>query len=861
MATRSKNINRTPIKIIALLLAFICAGSAAFSLWNAASFAVDVGYFYGYEHFGEAIKDVRLSEAFLKEMSFFSYALRRVYVTYADGEAFDDGTVDREIRRVTSDEMRDFTENTTASYKEELRRFNRAVMEGHLAGENETFDDNGSVLSFPVYELEGEQYSAGYFLNREEFIVNQDGTVALNDDYFKGLAEEYGVNKLSEADCRRQYDMLNTYLSTVKSVKYFLVDSSGKVFTNTGNKTVADFIAQYDDTWLVSSKDGFETASVGTVFSEISSLTSEAYVSEFPQNFDGAFLKGTQYTAKFFTTMRSGYASRLYSGPDFSSAVYYPDSGKHSTVCLSYDPAEANSMDPFYTIENDYSSNVRLLTINALVIIAALALMIICNILLMVLAGRKYKSAPVRLALEDKIPGDLRLVFALGGCAVIVIAGALFAKNIVSDEGLAKTASHVAFVALAMFLEGAVIDYAMCFVRRCRGKRALRDLIIFYPVRLIKALRGNNSRLPDGVKKQFKLVAPAFVIAAGVDLMMIIYAAFIHEMIPLVLGLLIMAALCFGAMTILYRYAKSLDVIRAAVEEAHKGNYDVQYTAEKMPQTMTQLAERISSLREGFRRAVDAATRDQRTKTELITNVSHDLKTPLTSIITYSDLLSRTDLGNPDAEEYAAVINEKSLRLKQLIEDLTEASKASSGNIKLEIVDINLRELAAQAIGENEQALENAGIDLVLTENGSNPIVKADGGKTYRVLENAISNIVKYALPGSTATVTLNCTPDLGIVTFENESAEDLGNVDTEHLMERFVRGDSARGGEGSGLGLAIASDLCRLQGGSFTIDAQGKRFRAVISLPLSDDFKPAPGYALKDAEEDSDAEAAVLQA
>lgn len=840
-----------------MLLALVCAGSAAFSLWRIAGFAVDVGYFYGYNRFNEALRDTRLSTAFLREASFLSYAVKRVYVTFDAGEAFDDGTVLRETERIKREQYESFREEMTESFREELFRFGTAVMRGEIVGEQAYTDEKGNTLQFPIYEYEGANYSAAYFLGRDEFTVNEDGGVSLNDDYFRSLAEDYGVSDISVADCRKQYDRMKEYISTVKSMRWMLVDSGGNVFTNTAFDSAEAFTEEYADSgWFVSSRDDFSSVTVNDGFGEASAKTDpEPDSSALPARLSGGYAPATKYTAAFFREMRNGYQSQLRGVPDYHAAEAYPDSGKRCTVYLSYDSAVVDTADPFYTIESGYSASVAALTVHTALLLGSLALCLVTSLVFIALAGKKYRRAPAELSLEDRIPGDLRLVLALGFAAAFLFLGGVIASYGLGQTGLKKHAVIAAFVAVAVGLEGTLLDYAACFVRRCRCKRAFRDLIVLFPVRIIERLKGNNSKLDDGVKRQFKLTAPLFLIPAGLDLIVIIYSSHKERYLLLMFSLIVLAALAFVALSILYRYAKSLDVIRAAVEEAHKGNYDVEYTAEKMPETMTRLAERISNLREGFRRAVETATRDQRTKTELITNVSHDLKTPLTSIITYSDLLSRLRLGDPAAEEYAEVINEKSLRLKQLIEDLIEASKASTGNVKLEIVEIDLRELALQAIGENEEALENAGIEMVITENGSRPIVLADGGKTYRVFENVISNVVKYAVRGTKATVTLNCTPDFGVISFKNVSAVPLGDMDADHLLERFVRGDAARSGEGSGLGLAIASDLCSLQGGSFKVSAEGDSFTAAVSLPLSPDRKVPPGPALPANDEEKDTE------
>ena len=219
-------------------------------------------------------------------------------------------------------------------------------------------------------------------------------------------------------------------------------------------------------------------------------------------------------------------------------------------------------------------------------------------------------------------------------------------------------------------------------------------------------------------------------------------------------------------------------------------------------------------------------------KTALITNVSHDLKTPLTSIITYSDLLSKRELGDGEAEKYVGVINEKAIRLKRLIEDLVEASKASTGNIKINTINLNLCEIAMQAVGENTDELEKRQLEAVVTCPEEGVTVFADSRQTWRIIENLLSNVKKYAMQGTRVYIDVRRQDGFGVIEIKNVSALPL-NIPARELTQRFVRGDAARTTEGSGLGLSIARSLCELQGGRFEISIDGDLFKVCVALPL----------------------------
>ncbi|HCJ09405.1 MAG TPA: hypothetical protein DHV96_13925 [Lachnospiraceae bacterium] len=244
-----------------------------------------------------------------------------------------------------------------------------------------------------------------------------------------------------------------------------------------------------------------------------------------------------------------------------------------------------------------------------------------------------------------------------------------------------------------------------------------------------------------------------------------------------------------------------------------------------------ELAKGLQHINDGLQTAVEKSLKDERMRTELITNVSHDLKTPLTSIINYINLLKEQEMPTSEAKHYVEVLDGKAQRLKHLTEDLVEAAKATSGNIELEMMPLALDELMKQSIGEFEDKYKKRNLTLVASCPEQTVMILADGRRLFRVMENILQNAYKYSMEGTRVYADLVCSGHVATFTLKNISAAEL-NISVEELMERFTRGDSARSTEGSGLGLSIARDLTRLQNGQFEIILDGDLFKVVITFP-----------------------------
>ncbi len=295
--------------------------------------------------------------------------------------------------------------------------------------------------------------------------------------------------------------------------------------------------------------------------------------------------------------------------------------------------------------------------------------------------------------------------------------------------------------------------------------------------------------------------------------------------IPLVLLLLLDAAILVSAAFLSYQ----LQRLKAVGQELAAGNLEAKVDTKGMFWDLKAHGEHLNAIGEGMNRAVEQRMKSERLKTELITNVSHDIKTPLTSIVNYVDLLKKEELPER-AAEYVTVLDRQSNRLKKLTEDLVEASKASTGNIAVHLQPIVVNEIVHQAVGDYDQKLTAGKLEVVINTYEGNLTALADGRLLWRVLDNLLSNVCKYAMAGSRVYIDLMTRGDRVALSMKNVSRDRL-NISADELMERFVRGDASRHAEGSGLGLNIAKSLMELMGGTFSLAVDGDLFKAELTL------------------------------
>lgn len=462
------------------------------------------------------------------------------------------------------------------------------------------------------------------------------------------------------------------------------------------------------------------------------------------------------------------------------------------------------------------------------------------------------KNGEIKLAPIDKIPPDLHIVISaaiLAGIYVLLVyfcdgaiqAGIYGTSNYTLPYLFEKPLAYVIISAAAVISYLVVFEVVTSVTRSAKtgtfGKNTLIYKLVKAIIKLCKKATLKTKAFFKGIiykpenfskKTTATIVLFALFNIVGAAVCTVLYVG--GELFA-VLGFVFTLAVLGADAYIVYltvKYLKQLDFIISATA----ANDDiVNICTDGLPASLKKLATGINNANIKIQNAVVKATKDERTKTELITNVSHDLKTPLTSVINYIDLLKKCEIKDENAQKYMAVIDEKSGKLKRLIEDLIEASKISAGNVTVTKTKLNLNELATQAIVEETSEFEKNNLQIIFDEDDNQHIAYADGPKIYRVLENLLTNAKKYSAPGSRVYASVYTSDNFECFELKNISKTPL-NISAKELTERFVRGDKSRSEEGNGLGLSIATELCKLNGGELILSIDGDLFKATVKLP-----------------------------
>ena len=286
-----------------------------------------------------------------------------------------------------------------------------------------------------------------------------------------------------------------------------------------------------------------------------------------------------------------------------------------------------------------------------------------------------------------------------------------------------------------------------------------------------------------------------------------------------------------GVVYIVVSNAIAKDRIKKGIEQIASGDLDYQIELKGLRGKNLEIAEKVNNIGSGLNRAVEENMKSERLKTDLITNVSHDIKTPLTSIINYVDLLKRENLQDEKVQGYLAILEAKAQRLKILTEDVVEASKVSSGNIKLEFMNVDLVEMIQQTEGEFEEKFAARNLSVITSLPDQPAVIRVDGRRLWRVLENIYGNAAKYAMPGTRVYADLGVGEETVLFSLKNISEQQL-NISADELTERFIRGDLSRSTEGSGLGLSIAQSLMKMLGGTMQLYLDGDLFKVELEFP-----------------------------
>lgn len=616
-------------------------------------------------------------------------------------------------------------------------------------------------------------------------------------------------------DIEKSYDnYVKTQVSQYKTVEYwgikdgieYIIIKNNKVAYKTSDLSVKEIMAKHDSFKIEN----------GKIFSE-----------EIPEKTLKSIMQS--YRANFKAKDYSLYA--------------YINTAKNEPNVSNYFEA----MRQF----NDYAGKVNDNLVKlAIIDVILLAASFVIAFYYFKIVGKKDDDSPAKLIFIDYIPLLLQLGIVGGsgfGLVMLMIA---------VNETIYDTSILVAIFAGICFGCWVLLFELCCSIARYSksGKKFYKHLLLYWLgfalfhifkfiikliVKFFKAWHKFNKKLfgtfklyaykPKTFVRNIILLSLAFF-AGNIGLMIIIVLFFASD-IPVFGFIFIVGDLVANtfALRAVCKYFKALDEIIYASSQ----HIDVPMAIDALPQSLKILADSMKYTNAELQNAITKAVKDERLRAELITNVSHDLKTPLTSIITYVDLLKNCDISDPKAQEYIHVLDDKGAKLKRLIDDLIEASKVTSGNISVNLAPMNLSELCLQSTVDVQQDFDKNNLNLVVKQGEKPVTVTADGAKTFRVIENLLSNARKYSARGSRVYVSVYEQGGKGVFEIKNISAQPL-DITPDELTERFVRGDKSRTAEGNGLGLSIAKELCKVQNGELELSIDGDLFKAKVEFPLA---------------------------
>ena len=491
----------------------------------------------------------------------------------------------------------------------------------------------------------------------------------------------------------------------------------------------------------------------------------------------------------------------LYSIQETFTLTYADGSEEELTIAADLLPAD-EFPDYSYLVMTWLLNHIGL---TVFLTVLFLLLTLLCFGFSMASAGHWASHEGIHLTWLDKIPADVWLLVLL--CAFFIGWDTFY-------YGLGRL---WVFAALLPFL----LLFLCVFAAQCKAGTVLRGSLIGRILRLLW-------RIVRAVGRGLRRTAVALPLIWKTALVTLLLF-FLEALNSSGDGIFVVMKLV-EFLAILY-IALNLRILQKSGEKLAEGDLSQSIDTKPLIGDFKRYGQRMNELRTGMERAVQEQTKAERMKTELITNVSHDIKTPLTSIVNYVDLLQKVDVQPETAREYIAVLDRQSRRLKKLTEDLVEASKASSGALPVELQPTDVAVLFDQIVGEYQERLADCHLTLVARPPEKPVSVRADGKLLSRVMDNLVSNICKYALEDTRVYVVASSDAETVTISFKNVSRAEL-NISPDELMERFVRGDASRHTEGSGLGLSIAGSLVRLMSGTFALSIDGDLFRADITLP-----------------------------
>uniref|UniRef100_UPI004026A0D1 sensor histidine kinase n=1 Tax=Coprococcus sp. TaxID=2049024 RepID=UPI004026A0D1 len=669
-------------------------------------------------------------------------------------------------------------------------------------------------------------------------LTNADTTSAIKSSYrYADIVERDDIGYMLTAACS---DDTNVSIN------------NGKIKVMTGNIKLINDEARLDDNIYTNDYDSTIEVPVKRyiVFDKQSDMEQgEQYINALMENDTDSVLTAD---GKSITTQDIMYGDYY---PSSVEKLYFDDtdeigssSGNGYCLVLSYDAYSFINItgkcyvDVAAAVDNIKASNPEMVQYIGIWrtkskgILAGFAVMlllcIVMSIFSMVNAGVKTGKETITLGRFERTPTEL--VLAMAVCSVAAAVGICVESGIASMcvnqyrnyTFVSENIQYIAFLVPVACLYSVALFFFNNMVAKVKAGTFWADCLI---IRALKWIAGKTKSCFRYVKSHMSLTQKGVWAYIGITIVEIIFVAILAAgSMRGLLWVVIYIILKWLCIVGIVAYLIQTQELYKCAKEMAEGNLDRKADTSKMFWVFRAHGEHLNQIRDGMSKAVEARIKSEHLKTELITNVSHDIKTPLTSIINYVDLLQKGDMDEKTRQEYIEVLSRQSARLKKLIEDLVEASKASTGNIQINWAEIDANMLLEQAIGEYGDKLDKAGLKVVFTGSDTPAVVMADGQHLWRVFDNLLANISKYAMPGTRVYASVIRGDGEVRMEFKNISRDPL-NVSSDELMERFVRGDSSRNTEGSGLGLSIANSLCTLMNARFTISIDGDLFKAAI--------------------------------